>query len=129
MSEYNQEITQSQKTDPIVESELGCTSRVYFDHVTLKSHNVTLTSQKPCQYNNTFDCSKTNGYSIPQDTINEVNLFCCQSNGFEYSCAHILQNSFSLRQFRLTKYRYFIHSTPPYIHSRLDSRMVYNSLN
>ena len=27
-----------------VESDLGCTSMVYFD-------NVTLTSQKPCQYN------------------------------------------------------------------------------
>ena len=48
-----------------VESDLGCTSRVYFD-------NVTLTSQKPCQYNNKFDCSETNGYNIPQDAINEV---------------------------------------------------------
>ena len=40
-----------------VESDLGCTSRVYFD-------NVTLTSQKPCQHNNMCDCSETNGYNI-----------------------------------------------------------------
>ena len=26
-------------------------------------HNVTLTSQKPCQHNNKFHCSETNGYS------------------------------------------------------------------
>ena len=38
-----------------VESDLGCTSRVYFD-------NVTLTSQKPCQHNNKGDCSETHGY-------------------------------------------------------------------
>ena len=28
--------------------------RVYFDNVTLALNNVTLTSQKPCQYNNKF---------------------------------------------------------------------------
>ena len=33
-----------------MESDLECTSIVYFD-------NVTLTSQKPYQHNNTFDCS------------------------------------------------------------------------
>ena len=44
-----------------VESDLGCTSTVYFD-------NVALTSQKLCQRNNKFDCSETNGY-IPQDAI------------------------------------------------------------
>ena len=32
-----------------VESDLGSTSRIYFDNVTLTSHNVTLTSQKPRQ--------------------------------------------------------------------------------
>ena len=48
-----------------VESDLGCTSRFYFDNVTLMSHNVTLTSQKPCQYNNKFDCSITEGINIP----------------------------------------------------------------
>ena len=32
-------------------------------------------SQKPYQYNNKFDCSETNGFNIPQDAINEVNLF------------------------------------------------------
>ena len=58
-----------------VESDgLGCISRVYFGNVTLMSHNMTLASQKPCQYNNVikFDCSETNGYTIPQDIINEV---------------------------------------------------------
>ena len=48
-----------------VEADLGCTSRVYFD-------NVTLLSQKPCQYNNKFDCSESKGYNIPQEAINEV---------------------------------------------------------
>ena len=47
-------------------------SRVYFESVTLTSHNVMLTSQKPCQYNNKFDSSETNGFNIPQDAINEV---------------------------------------------------------
>ena len=36
-----------------MESDYGCTSRVYFD-------NVTLTSQKPRQYNNKLDCSERN---------------------------------------------------------------------
>ena len=44
------------------ETDLGCTSRVYF-------HNVTLTSQKPCQYNNKFNCSETNGHNLPQEAI------------------------------------------------------------
>ena len=35
-----------------LESDLGCTSRTYFDNVTLTLHNVTLTSQKSCQHNN-----------------------------------------------------------------------------
>ena len=55
-----------------VESDLGSISRVYFDNVTLMSHNVMLTSQKPCQYNNKSDCSETN---IPQDAINAVYVF------------------------------------------------------
>ena len=38
-----------------VESDLGCTSRIYFDKVMLTLHNVTLTSQKPCQHNNKCD--------------------------------------------------------------------------
>ena len=54
------------------ESDLRCMLRVYFDNVTLTSHNVMLMSQKPFQYNNKFDCSETNGYNIPQDAINEV---------------------------------------------------------
>ena len=52
-----------------VESDQGCTSRVYFDNVTLRSHNLMLTSQKPCQYNKKFDCSETNGYNIPRDAV------------------------------------------------------------
>ena len=34
----------------------------------------------------------------------------------------MLQFYFFLRQFRLIKWRFFIHSTTPYIHPRLDSR-------
>ena len=45
-----------------VGSDLGCTSRIYFDNVTLALFYVTLTSQKTCQHNNKRDCSKTNGY-------------------------------------------------------------------
>ena len=44
-----------------VESDLGCTSRFYFDNVTLTLYNVTLTSQNPCQHNHKCDCSRTNG--------------------------------------------------------------------
>ena len=50
-----------------MELDLGCTSRIYFDNVTLMLHNVTLTSQKPFQYNNNFDYSEMNAYNIPQD--------------------------------------------------------------
>ena len=46
-----------------VESDHGCTSRIYFDNagdnVMLTLYNVTLTSQK---HNNKCDCSKINGY-------------------------------------------------------------------
>ena len=52
-----------------VELDLVCKSRVYFDNVTLASHNVTLTLQKPRQYSSKFDCSETNGYNIPQVAI------------------------------------------------------------
>ena len=55
-----------------MDSDLGCTSRVYFDNLTVTSYNITLTSQKPCQYNNKFDCNETNDCNIPQDAINEV---------------------------------------------------------
>ena len=41
-----------------VESDLRCTSRIYFDNMMLTLHNVTLTSQKPCQHNNKCDYSK-----------------------------------------------------------------------
>ena len=57
-----------------VESDLGCTLRVCFDNVMLTSHNVTLMSQKPYLYNNTFNCSKTNSNNNPQDAINEVQV-------------------------------------------------------
>ena len=51
-----------------VESDTGCTSRVYFDIVTLTLYDVTPTSQKPCKYNNKLDCSENN----PQDAKNEL---------------------------------------------------------
>ena len=50
-----------------VESDLGCTSRIYFDNVKLTLHNVMLTSQKPCQHNN-----KTSVIAAKQTVINEV---------------------------------------------------------
>ena len=54
--------SQSELSRPIswnsVESDLGCTSRVYFDNVTLTLHNVTLTSKKPYEHNNKCDCRK-----------------------------------------------------------------------
>ena len=65
--------TVNQITNPIetasansVESDLRCTSRVYFDP---------MTSQKPYQYNNKFYLSETNGYNIQQDALNEVYVF------------------------------------------------------
>ena len=45
-----------------VESDLGFTSRVYFDNVTLALQNATLTSQKPYQNSNKCNCSNTNAY-------------------------------------------------------------------
>ena len=38
-----------------MESELGCTDKIYFD-------KVTLTPKKPRQHNKKCDCSKTNEY-------------------------------------------------------------------
>ena len=56
-----------------VESDQGCTSRIYFDNtgdnVTLTLYNVTLKSHEPCSHNNKCDCSKTNG------GLNEVYVF------------------------------------------------------
>ena len=48
-----------------LESDLGCTLRLFFDDVMLTLHDVTvvtLMSHKSCQHNNKCDCSKTNGY-------------------------------------------------------------------
>ena len=57
---------QSEPSGPIiwnsVESDPGCTSRLYFENVTLTLHNVTLASQKPCQHNNKCDCNKADCY-------------------------------------------------------------------
>ena len=48
-----------------VELDLGCTSIIYFDNVTLTLHNVTLRSQKPCQHSK---CA------AKQTVINEVHV-------------------------------------------------------
>ena len=45
-----------------MESDLGCTSRIYFDNVTLMLLNVALASKKPFKHNKKCDCSRTNGY-------------------------------------------------------------------
>ena len=69
--------TENKKTEtyrPIprnsVESEHGCTSRIYFDNagnnMTLTLYNVTLTSRKPCLHSNKCDCCKRN-------SLNEAN--------------------------------------------------------
>ena len=55
-----------------MESDLGSTSRIFFDYVTLTLHNDTLTSQKPCQHNNKCDCSKTIGYIWSLWFINKI---------------------------------------------------------
>ena len=63
-------------TQPIprnsVESDHGSTSRIYFDNagdnVTLTWYNVMLTSQKSCEHNHKYDCSKTK-------VMNEVYVF------------------------------------------------------
>ena len=51
MKILNTDTTNRDYLSQLLESELGCTPKVYFD-------NVTLMSQKPCQYNNKFNCSK-----------------------------------------------------------------------
>ena len=51
-----------------VESDLGCTSRIYFDNMTLTLHNMTLTSWKPCQHNTSVIAAK-------QTVINEAYVF------------------------------------------------------
>ena len=45
-----------------VESDLGCTLRIYFDTVTLMLHNVTLTLQTHAKLNNKCECMETNSY-------------------------------------------------------------------
>ena len=54
-----------------VETDHGCTSRIYFDNVgdnvTLTLYNVTLESQKPRQHNNKSDCIKSG--------LNEIYVF------------------------------------------------------
>ena len=56
MLTYPAELEQSELPRQIqwnsVESDLGCTLRIDIDNGTLTFHNLTLTSQKPCQHNN-----------------------------------------------------------------------------
>ena len=121
-----------------MESDLGCSSRIYYD-VTLTLHNVTLTSQKPCKHNNKCDCSKTNGYKWSwcffQQKIAKIYFVEKSSTSFilliklfrqsksKLDWTQMLQYYFFLRQFRLIKWSFYIHSTTPYIHPRLDSRI------
>ena len=110
-------------------SDLRCTLRIYFDNVTLTLHNVTLMRQKPCQHNNKCDNSKTNSYKW---SLGLFNKFYWKIIIFIYSVDKAflvnkiidfnrLQYYFPLRHFRLIKLSFFIHSTKPYIHQRLDS--------
>ena len=86
-------LMQSELPRPIprnsVESDHGCTSRIYFDNagdnVTLTLYNVTLMSQKPWLYNNRCDCSKRNGlhvYPYSTQTTNRHELFFFNSGEF-----------------------------------------------
>ena len=71
-----------------VESHLGCTLRIYVDNVTLTLHNLTLTSQKPCQHIYKCDCSKTNGYKWSLCFFNKISLqryFFLKTIDFIYS--------------------------------------------
>ena len=56
---------QSELPRPIPQSDLGCTSRIYFDNtgdnVTLTLYNAKLASYNPRYDNNKCDCSNTNG--------------------------------------------------------------------
>ena len=77
----------------LVESDLRCTSRIYFDdvadNVTMTLHNVTLTSQEPCQHNNK----------------------CGYISNFTFASANKQNRAF------------FVHSTTrnaPYVYLRLD---------
>ena len=102
-----------------MESDLGCTSRIYF-------YNATLTSKKPCQHNNKCVCSKTNGFSNillkNHNFIHSVDRTFWVIKIMEINRTHMLQYYFSLDQFRLIKWSFFIHSTMSYIHLKLDSR-------
>ena len=57
-----------------MESDDGCTSRIYFDNVTLTLHNVTLASQKPCEL------KITSVIAAKQAVIYEVYVLCPQRN-------------------------------------------------
>ena len=75
-----------------VESDHGCTSRIYFDNVgdnvALTLYSVTLTSQKPCKHNIKYACSKTDG-------SNEVYVF-----SIKYRYSDILLKKHKLHLFR-----------------------------
>ena len=57
-----------------VESDHGCTSRLYFDNVTLTLLNVTFSVTETYQHNNKCDCSKTNGYKRSLCFYNKISL-------------------------------------------------------
>ena len=92
-----------------------------------------LTSQKPCQYNNKFDCSEIDGYNIPKDAINEVKVFSININSDILLKKHKLICSFNRimdfnraeptcyrNKFPLVSSGFFIPISTPYIHPRVD---------
>ena len=73
-----------------VEPDLICTSRIYFDSVTLMLHNVTLMSQKPCQH--TTKCDYSNHFFINEVYIlNETSKPPVNTTHF-FNIAHLLFN-------------------------------------
>ena len=101
-----------------------------------------LTSQKPCQHNNKCVRSKTIGYNEVYVFFNKISqkryfiekninfIYCVDKTfqviiimGFDRTGPRCYNTFFSLCQFWLIKWSFFIHRTTPYIHPRLDSRI------
>ena len=57
-----------------VESDLGCTSRIYFDNMMPMLHNVTLMAQEPCKHNNKCDYSKIKFMFFNHSVIRSLNI-------------------------------------------------------
>ena len=73
-----------------VESDLRCTSRIYFDYMILMLHSVMLTSQKPCQHKTKCDCSKITVINEFYVFFNKISLYFIEKYIKKYSYIAIL---------------------------------------